>query len=532
MAALFLRAEKDPARPLYVVDGPVGTDRITVGELSEEASRSAAALAAAGVGAEDIVAVWAPNSPMWLSVLTAAAWRGAAVAAVHPAAGPADLSAALRAVRASVLLYPRAGRRQDSREVLTRAFGPRSMRRGRIGRTRLLELSDLSFSALSRLDGYATQPGPPRMDASAALAVLFTSGSAGTAKAVVLTHGAMLGNAALTAERAGIGPGDTVACPLPLYHSAGMGSGALLALLVGARLWTAPRFDAAEVLAAIERELCTVLVAVPAMLHDVARQASGWQGRISSLRLALVGGAHCDATAWRDAIEALHLRELCPVYGQTECGPTVTCDVVPAAMGPPAHCGRPLPGVEVSIRDMAGREQPTGRDGEIWVRGPTLMRGYLNRDGKLGSPVVGDRLRTGDLGHLDDGGRLTVTGRLRDMIVRGGENIAPREVEAVLRRHPAVMDACVVGVRSERLGEEVGAAVAIRLGQKASADDLLAHCAGELAPFERPVLLVLVDRLPVLPTGKVDRRAVASLVSGRRKAQPSCSCARKPATRR
>ena len=309
-----------------------------------------------------------------------------------------------------MLIHPRRNRGRDSAEVLAETFDhPRHRRRP----ADILQIEvPEAFTALCHLDGYGGPPGSPFPDGSAPLATLFTSGSTGTAKAAVLSHRALLGNAALTADRIGIGPGDALASPLPLYHSAGMGSGALLALVTGARMWTTHQFDPAEVLNAVIAERCTMLLGVPTALLDVAGRARALGAETPSLRMAFIGGAHCDATVCRDATAALGLRELCPVYGQTECGPTVTCEVTPAADGRAPDSGRPLPSVRLSIRDTAGWEQPPGVEGQLWVSSPTPMVGFLSVRWPRG-PTVDGWMPTGDLGYLDRTGRLVISGRVR-----------------------------------------------------------------------------------------------------------------------
>ncbi len=515
LATLLLRhAETEPGPELYAVDGAVRTDRISVGELAQEAARCASALRHMGVGPGDTVAIWAPNSPSWLTLLMAVAWRGAAVAAIHAAAGPADLAGALAVTRPSVLFHTRTNRGHRSSEVLERAVADAPGPAGRAGRCRIAVIEDdAGFPGLANLAGYGGPVPTPWADASSPLAVLFTSGSSGAAKAAVLSHRALLANALLTARQARIGRGDRLACPLPFYHCAGLGSGALLALATGARLWTAPRFDPGRTLAAIARERCTVLLGVPTTFLDLARHPRAGACDLASLRMGLVGGAHCDAALSAEITAALRLRELCRVYGLTECGPTVTCEVSNVRAGPPpAHCGQPLPGVRIRISAA----------GEILVQSPTLMAGYLSQDGSaqrpawqsgtLEQPAESGWMRTGDLGYLAPDGQLVVTGRSRDMIVRGGENVAPREVESVLRSHPAVGDACVVGIPSSRLGEDVAAAVETVPGVAVGVDALAAHCAARLAAYERPTALVVLPRLPRLPNGKTDRVRVAAMI--------------------
>jgi O-succinylbenzoic acid--CoA ligase len=337
-----------------------------------------------------------------------------------------------------------------------------------------------------------------------AAVVMFTSGTTGTAKAVVLTWRNLRASAVASAFRLGVSPGDRWLCPLPLYHMGGLAP-VLRSALYGTAVIVQNGFDAERTARAIREHDATGVSLVPTALHRIfeadARLAS-------SLRFVLLGGA-----AASDSLIATCEERGVPVYptyGATETASQVATATPAEAFEHGGTVGRPLFGTEVWIVDETGTERPTGETGEIVVAGPTVTPGYLDGDG----PAFGPRgLHTGDRGYRDEAGRLYVTGRVDDVIVTGGENVRAGEVEATLHGHPGVRDAAVVGVSDPEWGERV-AALVVPAGDAASEaadpDELRAFCRERLAGFKTPKTIRIADALPRTPSGTVDREAVRS----------------------
>ena len=361
---------------------------------------------------------------------------------------------------------------------------------------------------LAENENIPTAQGRPE----APLNLQFTSGSTGRPKAVVLSQRALVLNALRTARAAGIGGEDRIASPLPLYHAAGLSSGLVLSLATGA-LWCAShRFEPRTSLDVIEDRAATVFQGVPTMFKGLCDAIADRPEAAASVRLGFIGGAPCPPDLCRQAIRDLGLERLTVVYGQTEFGPTISLttgtepgDLTLTTVGPP------IEGTDVRIVDPTSGED--GAEGEIWVRGDTLMDGYFGDDEATAASVTGDGwLRTGDLGTIDRG-CLKVTGRLKELIIRGGENVSPTEVEEVLRAVPGVVDAVVVPAPSTHWGEEICAVLLTSLADPPDLEAISAFCAARLARYKRPDRYVLRDVLPALPSGKVDRAAVRRAVA-------------------
>ncbi|MFV2086670.1 class I adenylate-forming enzyme family protein [Micromonospora sp. LOL_021] len=508
-AVLLRQARRQPDRPLFAV---AGRPAVTAGEYAALAGRTASVLAAAGVGRGDRIAVWAENSIAWLVLLAAAAWRGAALVTVHPAATEPELAAALRRTR-PVRLF--AAREIRDRDVTS------SARRAATGPVTFLP-ADQAGDALAGLPGWAGPPPEPARDPDAPLNVQFTSGSTGTPKMVVLTGRNLVRNATWTAQAAGIGSVDRICCPLPFAHAAGLSSGVVLAAVTGAQLFPVPRFRPDDVLDVVHRHQCTVVQLVPTMATMLAdrldEQPRRWD--LAALRLGFLGGASCPPALRARVRDTLRLRRLAVVYGQTEAGPTISVDPDDGSCPPDGSTvGRVLPGLRARIVavDVGGstRPLPAGAEGELQVRGESVSPGYL--DDPAANRAAYDPqgwLRTGDLGRLAADGTLTLTGRVKDLIIRGGENVSPAEVEAFLLTCEGVAQACVVGVASPRWGEEVVAVVVAAPGATLHRTELAAAAAGSLSRHKVPTDWHVVTELPLLPSGKVDRRAVAAMVDG------------------
>ena len=354
------------------------------------------------------------------------------------------------------------------------------------------------------------RPPAPRGSPDAPLCLQFTSGSTGRPKAVVLSHRALVGNAALTAKATGIGAGDRIAAPLPLFHSAGLSTGLILSVVVDA-LWVGfHRYQTKAVLDGIDRLACTVVQGVPTIYTTLLDRMAETSTGTPSLRIGIIGGAYLPPDLCARAVDEMELEHIGLVYGQTEFAPTVA---VTRGDEPPdlayTTAGPPLPGVSVRIVDPeTGARLPDGEVGEIVVEGPTMMSGYFDDPAATNATITPDGgLRTGDLGQMVSG-CLRVTARLKELIIRGGENVSPYQVEAGLTGAPGVAEVCVVPTPSAHWGEEICAVLVARAANSVDIDAVRASAASRLPRYMRPDRYLIIERLPLLANGKVDRRAV------------------------
>jgi long-chain acyl-CoA synthetase len=353
----------------------------------------------------------------------------------------------------------------------------------------------------------AGPPGKPARKKEEDLAViLYTSGSTGEPKGVCLTHGNLLANARGAAEAAGFCAEDHVLGALPPFHTFALTTTIIAPLLTGASVVTMARFspEAALDLAA---EGVSVILGVPSMYRLMARAQRARPRKLPRLRLVIAGGERLPPAVGEEFAAAFGVA-LCEGYGLTECSPVVALNV--PETNRPGTVGRPLAHLEVRIAGADGRALPAGAEGEVRVRGGSVMRGYHRAPEATRGVLTPDGwLSTGDLGRLDPEGFLAITGRLKELIIVGGENVHPAEVEAALARHPAVAECAVLGARDGRRGEQVAAFVAARPGAEASPEALRAHCRQELAGYKVPRKIILAAELPKGPTGKVDKKALA-----------------------
>lgn len=509
-AVLLSWAETAPDRPLLATAETPNV--VTARELATLAGAAAGTLARWGIGPGDRVAVWGQNSVAWAVWLCAAAWRGAALVALHPALEPADLMNALRRARAHWLIVDETARGRPLGEIAGQAHlllgsDPDNALRG----IAIVPGGD-GVLDLGRFVDRGTPPPSPAGRPAAALNLQFTSGSTGLPKAVVLSQRALILNALRTAEAAGIDGSDRVVSPLPLHHAAGLSSGLVLSLVTGALWCSSHRYEPATSRQLIETHAGTVFQGVPTMFKGLIDAVSASPLTTDALRLGFIGGAPCPESLCREAIEALGLERMAIVYGQTEFGPTIsmTTGTEPKDLAL-SSVGHPIAATEIRIVDPeSGREAPTG---EILVRGETVMNGYFGDPGATAAAITSEGwLRTGDLGRVDRG-CLSVVGRLKELIVRGGENVSPAEIEDALRRAPGVGDVVVVPAPHAHWGEAICAVVQAADGRTIDLDALSAFCGTRLARYKHPDRFILRDALPTLPSGKVDRAAVRRAVA-------------------
>lgn len=348
-------------------------------------------------------------------------------------------------------------------------------------------------------------------NAAAPILLCYTSGSTGRAKGVLLTQQALMCNAANSVDMHGLTQDDRVLTTLPLFHVGGLNIQTLPALQAGCTVTLHAKFDADATFDAIERQRITLTVLVPAQL-DAMLAHPRWAGAdFSSLRMISTGSTQVPMRI----IQAVHARglPLIQVWGATETAPIAACLHADEALRKAGSTGRAARHGELRIVDVDGRDLPPGKPGEVLARGGNLMSGYW-RDPQASARALADGwFHSGDLGHLDDEGFLYIDGRIKDMIISGGENVSPAEVEAVLLEHPQVAEAAVVGRADERWGEVIVAVVALQPGSTLTREQLLGMCEGRIARFKHPKDVLFVDAMPRTALGKVRKEDVRRLVA-------------------
>ncbi|MGW4587759.1 long-chain-fatty-acid--CoA ligase [Amycolatopsis thermoflava] len=337
--------------------------------------------------------------------------------------------------------------------------------------------------------------------------ILYTSGTTGSPKGAELTHHNLASNAATTAETLiEITPGDVIMGCLPLFHVFGLTCGLNAAVRAGATLTLIPRFDPAKALAVVVRDRVTVFEGVPTMYAAMLHSSGAAQADVSSLRACITGGSAMPV----ETLRAFEERFRCAVfegYGLSETSPVVSFNQ-PGRERKPGTIGLAVRGCEMRVVNDDGEDVPVGEPGEIVIRGENLMKGYWNRPDATAEAIPDGWFRTGDIATVDTDGYYTIIDRKKDLIIRGGYNVYPREVEEILYEHPAVAEAAVIGIGHADLGEEIGAAVALKPGAEADPEELKAFVRDRLAAYKYPRSVWIVDSLPKGPTGKILRRSV------------------------
>ena len=474
---------------------PGARRRWTYAELLAEAERAARGLAGRFAPGER-VAVWAPNLPEWVVLEFAAGLAGVVLVTVNPAYRPAELEYVLRqSGAAGIFLVPefRSPMRAYLDEVLPSLPELREV----------IEFADW--------DSFVASGDPtvalPEVRPDDVAQIQYTSGTTGFPKGAQLTHRGITNNARFYAQRIELRPGEVYVNPMPLFHTAGCVMGALGSASSGAVHVPVHAFDPALVLDLIETERGAVVVGVPTMLIAMLEQFAASTRDLSSWRCAVSGGAPVPATL-SQRVEREFGARMSIVFGTTECSPLLTqTRLDDSAADRCGTLGVPLPQTEVRIsHPVTAAIVGIGEVGELCARGYLVMAGYHDRPDATARAIDGEGwYHTGDLASMDDRGYLCIEGRATDMIIRGGENIYPREIEDVLRTHPDVLDVAVVGVPDERWGETVAAFVRLQAGATEPGSELRALCRDRLAPYKTPTTWIFTDHFPLTASGKIQK---------------------------
>ena len=499
--ALRRSAARWPSRTA-LVEGIVTDDARTwtFAELLRDAEAAARALLTHFRPGER-VAVWSANSPEWVLLEFGAALAGLTLVTVNPAYRAAELAFVLRQSRAQgIFVQPRL----HSRDLLAVA---RTVSEELPGLRAVQSLGEWAHFVSASA---AAEPRLPHVRLTDPAQIQYTSGTTGFPKGAVLSHRALAVNGRHYAETIGATPEDVWVNPMPLFHTAGCGLVALGALQTGG-VHVLPRgFDADLVLDLFERRRGTILLSVPTMLIRMLDVHGGRARDLGSWRLATLGGAPVPVELIRRARREFGV-DVGIGYGQTEAAPYIT-HTLPHDSHPhwPETVGRPLPHAEVKIAAQdTGEPVPLGELGEICTRGICVMSGYFDNPEATGAAVDQDGwLRTGDLGRMDAAGYIRIKGRVKDMIIRGGENIYPREIEDLLFTHESVANVSVVGLPHHEWGEIVAAFVQARPGTNLAPDDLIGYCTGRIASYKIPQLWEFVAEFPQTASGKIQKFAL------------------------
>lgn len=452
---------------------------LTNADLSARIASAATALADRGAGQGDVVAVLLPNR-VELIVVLFAAWRlGAVVTPINPVLGPEEARYQVTDA-SSVLVVVESARDDLGAPTLT--------------------LDEIARSAES------TAPAVVAASDDDLALLIYTSGTTGSPKGVMLTHANLDAMTASFIEWFELGASDHSLLVLPLFHANGIVLGTLSPLRAGGQVTIAGRFARERFFSDVERFRPTYFSAVPAIYAMLSALPEDVRPDTSSLRFAVCGAAPMPA-------EAIHRFEdrfgitIVEGYGLSE---TTTASTINPLHGlrKPGTVGLALPGQQVAVVDEEGRAVPQGEPGEVVIAGPVVMAGYLGRPDDTAKTVINGWLHTGDIGRFDEDGYLQIVDRIKDMIIRGGENIYPKEIENAFYAHPDVQEAAVVGGSDAVLGEVPVAFVVLREGARSTTEDLAAHVAGILAPFKRPSRIALVREIPKNPVGKIDKPAL------------------------
>ncbi|BBG01722.1 MULTISPECIES: AMP-binding protein [Pseudonocardia] len=484
-----------------LVDVELGT-RASYAELWESSGRVAGGLLARGIGHGDRVGVWAANRHEWVVLQYAAARIGAVLVALNPTYERAELGQALRHSGTRLLFHAARYRGTDCAELVADVATTCPELQGAV----TFERDWAEFVAAEPTGVAAAEQ---RVDPGDPVAIQFTSGTTGRPKGATLTHHNLLNNGHLVGAQAGFTEQDRICVPVPLFHCFGMVLGTLGAGSHGAALvLPGGPFDARLTLASIVAERCTAVYGVPTMFRALLEHPDLAGSDVGSLRGGLIGGAPCPPELLASIRDRLHVPRLSTVCGMTETSPISTQTLPDDPPDVRDHTvGRPTPHIEVTIVDPAtGRVVPVGTPGEQCTRGYSVMRGYWADDGATAEAIdPAGWMRTGDLAVMDERGVVTVVGRIKDVIIRGGENIHPGEIEEVLRGHPQVSDAQVIGVPHDYYGEQVMAWVRPNPGAEPAVPELVEFCTGRISRSKIPALWRLTDSFPTTASGKIQK---------------------------
>ncbi|PIF38356.1 fatty-acyl-CoA synthase [Delftia sp. 60] len=499
--------------------------RYTYLELQREVDRMASALLRAGLKPGDRIGIWSHNNVEWLVTQFATAKAGVILVNINPAYRVAELEYALAKVECKALIVMPSFKTTDYLEMI-RSIAPEVSGAvpGRLESAKLPSLktviqigNDTVPGFLRFLDLLAT--GDPadqavhslgaRLRNTDAINIQFTSGTTGSPKGATLTHRNVLNNGFFIGEAMRLSPDDRLCIPVPLYHCFGMVVGNLAALTHGTTIvYPNDAFEAVSVLRAVQDERCTALHGVPTMFIAELDHPRFKEFDLSTLRTGVMAGSPCPIEVMKRVVNEMHMGEVTIAYGMTETSPASCQSTTDTPLEKRVSTiGRVLPHLELKvISPESGEILPVGAVGELCTRGYSVMRGYWEDAAKTSEAIDAEGwMHSGDLATIDEDGYVNIAGRIKDLVIRGGENVYPREVEEFLYRHPAIQDVQVIGVPDQKYGEELCAWAILRDGATLSEDGLRAFCKGQIAHYKIPRYIRFVESFPMTVTGKIQK---------------------------
>ncbi|WP_323800083.1 AMP-binding protein [Parasphingorhabdus sp.] len=491
--------------------------RWTWAELNAEVDRIACGLLDLGVVKGDRVGIWAPNCAEWTVTQFATARIGAILVTVNPAYRLSEVEYALNKVGCSVLVTAPSFKSSDYVGML-RELGPEKLPllRTMVVLGDRLHQGFVPWENLRQdIDRAALDAAAGGLDRHDAINIQFTSGTTGFPKGATLTHHNILNNGFFTGRLTKLTVEDRICIPVPLYHCFGMVLGNLASLTSGAAMiYPSEAFDPQLALEAVQSEGCTSLYGVPTMFIALLSQDNLSDFDVSSLRTGIMAGSPCPKATMEQVMDRLNMNEVTIGYGMTETSPLTTQTATDDPLNERVSTvGRVHPHAEAKVVGPDGSTVPIGEQGEYCSRGYAVMRGYWDDPEKTAEAIDADGwMHSGDIATMDDKGYVRITGRIKDMIIRGGENIYPREIEEYLLTHPAISDVQVFGVSDEKYGEQVCAWIIPRSGEQVAAEDVRDFCRGQIAHYKVPHHVKIVEGFTMTVTGKAQKFEMRKLM--------------------
>lgn len=497
----------------------------TYSELQRRVDQLAAGLISLGIEPGDRVGIWGPNSAEWVLTQLATAKMGAIMVCINPAYRLYELEYALNKVECKALITDEQFKTSDYLGMLhtlvpeLEQCAPGQLEAAKLPHLKHIirmgsgkspgmynfdevcaDASDGDLSALADLQS--------KLKPDDAINIQFTSGTTGNPKGATLSHCNILNNGYLTGEAMRLTPADKLCIPVPLYHCFGMVLAVLACISHGSTMvFPGEAFDPEQTLQTVQDEQCTALHGVPTMFITELDHPNFGHFDLSSLRTGIMAGAPCPVEVMKRVISEMHMQDILIAYGQTELSPINNMTLPDDSLERRTETvGRAMPWVEIKIIDEAGHVVPVGQKGEICTRGYSVMQGYWNDPEKTAETIdASGWLHSGDIATMDASGYVRIVGRIKDMIIRGGENIYPREVEEFLYQHPAITEVQVFGIPDEKMGEEVCAWIQLNEGADLTADDVKAYCKDQITHFKVPRHIRFVSEYPMTVTGKIQK---------------------------
>ena len=486
-------------------------------DLASKADAMAAGFLAIGLEPGDRIGIWSPNCAEWALTQFAAAKIGLVLTTINPAHRTSELAFTMNKTGMKALVAAERFKTSEYLAMVEEIEVPGQMHRIKIGaapRRGWLRFDDVpGFASKSEFDRRSDISS--ELDPNDAINIQFTSGTTGQPKGATLSHRNILNNGWFVGRAQQLVPGDRICLPVPLFHCFGMVMGNLAGVTCGATVvYPAPSFDAEATLTAVVQERCTALYGVPTMFIAELTLPDFERFDLSSLRTGIMAGAPCPIEVMRQVVNRMHISDVTIAYGMTETSPvSFQTDPTDALERRVATIGRVQPHLEVKAIDVEGRITPRGVRGEFCTRGYSVMLGYWDDPDQTAETIDADGwMHTGDIGIIDAEGYGSIVGRIKDMVIRGGENVYPREIEEFLFSHPKVAEVQVVGVPDVRLGEELCAWIRLVAGESCDHEEIHAFCLGRIAHYKIPRYIRFVHEFPLTASGKVKKFVIRDVM--------------------